>query len=76
VTTPNHEYNVHWAQLGADRMRHKDHRFEWTREECRKWAEQMANTYGYRFTFRGIGPEAADIGAPSHMVIFDLKDIL
>jgi hypothetical protein len=67
---------VHWTQLGGDRLRHKDHRFEWTREECRTWAEQVANTYGYRFTFRGVGPEAADIGAPSQMVIFDLKDIL
>jgi 3' terminal RNA ribose 2'-O-methyltransferase Hen1 len=71
VTTPNHEYNVHWTQLGGDRMRHKDHRFEWTRTECRLWAEQVASTYNYRFALTGIGPEEADIGAPSQMVIFD-----
>jgi hypothetical protein len=74
VTTPNHEYNVHWTRLEGGRMRHKDHRFEFTREECRRWAEQAAGSYGYRFALRGIGPEEADIGAPSQLVIFDLTE--
>ena len=31
VTTPNAEYNVRFATLPAGAMRHRDHRFEWTR---------------------------------------------
>ena len=32
LTTPNREYNVRWPTLPAGRFRHRDHRFEWTRE--------------------------------------------
>ncbi|HLJ12004.1 MAG TPA: 3' terminal RNA ribose 2'-O-methyltransferase Hen1, partial [Planctomycetaceae bacterium] len=31
LTTPNCEYNVMWETLEAGKMRHPDHRFEWTR---------------------------------------------
>ena len=40
VTTPNAEYNVHFfATMPPGAMRHRDHRFEWTRAEFRAWAE-------------------------------------
>ncbi len=71
VTTPNREYNVRWEAIGEQRLRHRDHRFEWTRAECQAWAERVAATYGYRWTWQGIGPEDAAVGAPSQMVIFD-----
>jgi hypothetical protein len=35
VTTPNVEFNVRFESLPAGRMRHGDHRFEWTRAEFR-----------------------------------------
>ena len=35
VTTPNIEYNVRFESLPSDRLRHRDHRFEWTRAEFR-----------------------------------------
>ena len=31
ITTPNVEYNVLFDGLPAGALRHKDHRFEWTR---------------------------------------------
>jgi len=71
VTTPNREYNIHWEQLGGGQMRHEDHRFEWTRAECRTWAERVASTYGYDFTHHEIGAADPESGAPSQMVIFD-----
>ena len=38
VTTPNAEFNVHFAQLQLEnRLRHPDHRFEWTRTEFERW---------------------------------------
>ena len=33
VTTPNAEYNAKFDTLPAGQFRHKDHRFEWTREQ-------------------------------------------
>jgi 3' terminal RNA ribose 2'-O-methyltransferase Hen1 len=71
VTTPNREYNAHWQAVGETRLRHSDHRFEWTRAECRAWAERVAARYGYRMTQRELGPADADLGAPSQLVIFD-----
>src|SRR5262249_43494086 len=38
VTTPNIEYNVRFENLPAGALRHRDHRFEWTREEFSSWA--------------------------------------
>ncbi|KAA8896082.1 hypothetical protein FN846DRAFT_994504 [Sphaerosporella brunnea] len=37
------------------RMRHHDHRFEWTRQEFRCWALAAAETYGYDVGFSGMG---------------------
>jgi 3' terminal RNA ribose 2'-O-methyltransferase Hen1 len=74
LTTPNREYNVHWEAIGAERLRHADHRFEWTRAECQAWAERVAGAYGYRATRQDLGPADPDIGAPSQLVIFDRLD--
>src|SRR5882724_4507031 len=38
LTTPNREYNRTWPGLAAGRLRHRDHRFEWTRAEFQAWA--------------------------------------
>lgn len=37
------------------RMRHHDHRFEWTRQEFRSWALQAAEAFGYDVQFSGVG---------------------
>ena len=36
------EYNVRFANLEAGRLRHRDHRFEWTRAEFAEWCERIA----------------------------------
>jgi 3' terminal RNA ribose 2'-O-methyltransferase Hen1 len=74
VTTPNREYNVHWPAVGAQRLRHRDHRFEWTRAECQAWAERVAAAYGYRAARQELGPADPTLGAPSQLVIFDRLD--
>jgi 3' terminal RNA ribose 2'-O-methyltransferase Hen1 len=74
LTTPNREYNAHWATLGAQKLRHSDHRFEWTRAECQTWAERVAATHGYRCAWQEIGPADPGLGAPSQLVIFDRLD--
>ncbi len=70
LTTPNIEYNALFENLPAGRFRHKDHRFEWTREQFRQWAETLGERYGYAVRFLPVGPEDAVAGAPTQMAVF------
>jgi len=70
LTTPNREYNVTWEDVGPDKLRHPDHRFEWTRDEFAAWAESVAERFGYSVRFLPIGPEVDGLGAPTQMAIF------
>ena len=72
VSTPNAEYNVHFiATMAPGTLRHRDHRFEWTRAEFRAWAERAAGSYGYRVRFLPAGPEHPDTGPPTQLAVFD-----
>ena len=70
LTTPNIEYNVKFENLQAENFRHKDHRFEWTRDEFQSWAADVAKRFGYAVVFHPIGPEAEDVGSPTQMAVF------
>jgi 3' terminal RNA ribose 2'-O-methyltransferase Hen1 len=70
VTTPNVEYNVKFETLPAGIMRHKDHRFEWSRAEFRSWADTIVERFGYSVRFVPIGPEDPILGSPTQMGIF------
>lgn len=67
VTTPNREYNRLFEGLKPGAMRHRDHRFEWTRAEFQDWAERTAQKYGYHAAVTGVGPEDPELGCPSQM---------
>jgi 3' terminal RNA ribose 2'-O-methyltransferase Hen1 len=71
ITTPNREYNVTWENVGAERLRHADHRFEWTRQEFRAWAQGIAERYGYSVKFLPIGPDDGALGSPTQMAVFE-----
>lgn len=70
ITTPNVEYNVKFPSLHAGRFRHKDHRFEWTRQQFQDWAARVAGRYGYTVRYRPVGPQDDEVGALSQMGIF------
>ncbi len=70
VTTPNVACNVKFETLAAGSMRHKDHRFEWTRTEFQAWAASICRRFGYAARFLPIGPEDAVVGSPTQMAIF------
>ncbi len=70
LTTPNREYNSQWPTLPAGQFRHKDHRFEWTREEFQTWSQSVAQRFSYKVELRPVGPEVEGIGAPSQMAVF------
>jgi 3' terminal RNA ribose 2'-O-methyltransferase Hen1 len=72
LTTPNGEYNVRFEHLPAGSLRHRDHRFEWTRAQFETWAGQTAERNGYTVRFVGIGPEDPEVGPPTQMAVFSL----
>jgi SAM-dependent methyltransferase len=70
VTTPNSEYNIRFESLPAGAMRHRDHRFEWTRPEFAGWAQRVATENGYDVRFLPVGREDAEVGSPTQMAVF------
>jgi 3' terminal RNA ribose 2'-O-methyltransferase Hen1 len=74
LTTPNRDYNVMWDNLPEGVMRHSDHRFEWTRDEFREWADNLADKFEYSIGYYTIGPEASSFGSPTQMGVFKRAD--
>jgi 3' terminal RNA ribose 2'-O-methyltransferase Hen1 len=70
VTTPNREYNVRFEFLRPGEMRHRDHRFEWTRSEFHAWADRVAATHGYTVRFLPVGTEDPEAGPPTQLALF------
>jgi 3' terminal RNA ribose 2'-O-methyltransferase Hen1 len=70
LTTPNAEYNVRFETLPAGTLRHKDHRFEWTRAEFQVWCDGVAARFGYAVRLGPIGPSDVEVGAPTQMAVF------
>ena len=70
ITTPNSEYNLKFETLPAGQFRHKDHRFEWSRQEFSSWAHGIGERFGYSVRFLPIGPEDSVLGAPTQMGVF------
>jgi len=70
VTTPNVEFNVRYETLPPGRLRHRDHRFEWTRAEFERWARGAAERHGYAVRFVPIGQVDEALGSPTQMGVF------
>lgn len=72
-TTPNGEFNVLFNRPNGE-FRHHDHKFEFTRAECQKWAQDIVDNYpSYDFKIYGIGAppdNVGDVGFASQMIIF------
>ena len=75
VTTPNAEFNANWESLPAGEFRHRDHRFEWTRDEFSQWAGPLGERHGYEVRYLPVGPDQPDTGAPTQMAIFQQGDV-
>lgn len=67
ITTPNAEYNVRFESLPAGRFRHRDHRFEWTREQFQAWARGAGDRFGYTVRFLPVGVEDPELGPATQM---------
>jgi 3' terminal RNA ribose 2'-O-methyltransferase Hen1 len=72
VTTPNAEYNTKFKTLPAGKFRHRDHRFEWNREQFRSWTNGIAERFGYKLETKPVGEEDMQVGSPTQMGVFSL----
>jgi len=77
ITTPNGEFNAHWPTLPHGRFRHEDHRFEWSRDEFKAFANAVIRQYPeYEVALDGIGPHWGgdeSRGFCSQAAVFKLK---
>ncbi len=72
LTTPNREYNALYEGMKEGALRHRDHRFEWTRAEFEAWAREVAARHGYSVRFESVGDVDPERGAPTQMGVFTL----
>lgn len=70
LTTPNFEYNRKFENLSDGKFRHRDHRFEWTREEFKTWSFRICSEFGYTGVFHDIGEIDETLGSPTQMAVF------
>jgi 3' terminal RNA ribose 2'-O-methyltransferase Hen1 len=80
LTTPNREYNAMWENLVVEPangpkpavtgLRHRDHRFEWTRAQFQAWANAVAERFCYSVRFLPVGAEDPALGPPTQMAVF------
>jgi 3' terminal RNA ribose 2'-O-methyltransferase Hen1 len=68
ITTPNQEYNAVFE--GPARLRHSDHRFEWTRAEFQEWAQKVADQHGYSVRLEDVGEVHPDFGPMTQAGVF------
>jgi 3' terminal RNA ribose 2'-O-methyltransferase Hen1 len=70
LTTPNAEHNIRYDGLAGGGYRHHDHRFEWTRDELRAWADRVAATHGYEVRYTPVGADDPEVGPPTQLAVF------
>jgi hypothetical protein len=75
LTTPNAEYNTNFETLPAGEFRHRDHRFEWNREEFRAWCNGVAENFGYGVLYLPVGREDEAAGPPTQMAVFEREEL-
>jgi len=70
LTTPNSEYNALFPTLAPGRLRHPDHRFEWTRAQFTDRVSGVAVRFGYAVSFAAVGEPDPTFGPPTQMAVF------
>lgn len=81
-STPNCEFNVLFDGLLENGFRHLDHKFEWTRDEFKKWALNICKSYpNYSVAFKGVGrapteKQTRDLGYATQIAIFARNDMI
>lgn len=74
LTTPNREYNVRYPALFDGGLRHRDHRFEWTRAEFADWCAGVCAEYDYDVQFTGAGEPDPALGRPTQIAVLTRRE--
>ena len=69
LTTPNREFNVNFEHVGPAGLRHRDHRFEWSRAEFAAWVQGIEERFGYQAEISGVGVDDPALGPPTQMAV-------
>ncbi|MDF2880164.1 MAG: 3 terminal ribose 2-O-methyltransferase Hen1 [Clostridiaceae bacterium] len=72
ISTPNIEFNKFFNS--SNRLRHYDHRFEFTKNEFMSFCENISKTYGYDYKVSSFGKVIDDI-QPTMMAVFTKLNI-
>ena len=62
--------------LPAGKFRHGDHRFEWSREQFRSWANGIAERFGYNVEIKPVADEDPQVGSPTQMGVSTRGNLL
>lgn len=73
VTTPNREHNACYPHLGANQLRHPDHRFEFDRADFGQWVDDVCESFNYVADISGIGPDDERHGPPTQLAVFSKR---
>ena len=65
---------MRYEGLAAGAMRHRDHRFEWTRAEFAAWAAGVGERTATPSTFLPVGDDDPEVGPPTQMAVFTRAD--
>ena len=80
VTTPNFEFNHLLRGEGESqtKFRHFDHKFEWTRAEFVRWAQEICSNYSYNVKFDGVGhlPSSEPFGPCTQIAVFEKQSTI
>ncbi|XP_027346337.1 small RNA 2'-O-methyltransferase isoform X2 [Abrus precatorius] len=70
-TQEQHEESDDQSLLQSCKFRNHDHKFEWTREQFRQWASELAARHNYNVEFSGVGGSAdVEPGFASQIAVF------
>lgn len=65
---------MRYEKLVAGTMRHRDHRFEWTRREFVGSAAGVGERTGYAVRFLPVGDDDPVVGPQTQMAVFTRAD--
>jgi len=70
ITTPNADFNVLFDLNG--KLRHMDHKFEWSQHQFKVWCNLVSAKYGYSYNLDGVGvcAESQNLGPCSQIAVF------
>ena len=60
---------MRYEKLASGTMRHRDHRFEWTRAEFADWATGVGERTGYTARFLPVGEDDPEVGPPTQLAV-------